>query len=129
MTPGDRKVVVDIIAQRPNIDLEVTFEYNSAVISPSAVPTLVTLGSALADPELRGATFLIAGHTDAAGSDSYNQLLSEHRAEAVKFYLAQQFKLPPDHLLTIGFGRSQLKNRDNPLAAENRRVQIVNTGQ
>ena len=80
-------------------------------------------------PKLAGDTFLIAGHTDAAGTDSYNQSLSERRAEAVKIFLAQQFKLSSDQLVAIGFGKSQLKNTGNPLAAENRRVQIVNTEQ
>jgi outer membrane protein OmpA-like peptidoglycan-associated protein len=56
---------------------------------------LVTLGRA----EPKGATFLIGGHTGAAGGDNYNQSLSERRAEAVKIFLAQQFKLPPDQLL------------------------------
>jgi outer membrane protein OmpA-like peptidoglycan-associated protein len=126
VTVDDRRRVAEFIRQKPSIDLEVTFEYNSATIGPAAVPTLITLGRALGNAELRGATFVIAGHTDAAGSDSYNQSLSERRAEAVKAFLAQQFKLSPNQLLAIGFGRSHLKNSDNPLAAENRRVQIVN---
>jgi outer membrane protein OmpA-like peptidoglycan-associated protein len=126
VTVDDRRRVAEFIRQKPSIDLEVTFEYNSANIGPAAVPTLVTLGRALGNAELKGATFVIAGHTDAAGSDSYNQMLSERRAQAVKAFLAQQFKLPPNQLLAIGFGRTQLKNSANPLAAENRRVQIVN---
>jgi integrase len=44
------------------------------------------------------------------GSDSYNQDLSERRAEAVKRYLAEQFKLAPEQLLAIGFGKTKLKN-------------------
>jgi outer membrane protein OmpA-like peptidoglycan-associated protein len=107
----------------------VTFEFDSAIVGPKAVPTLATLGRALGNPSLKGATFLIGGHTDAAGSDSYNQSLSERRAEAVKIFLAEQFKLSPDRLLAIGFGSSKLKNTAHPLAAENRRVQIVNIEQ
>jgi outer membrane protein OmpA-like peptidoglycan-associated protein len=129
ITVDDRRRVAEIVSEKPSIDLEVTFEYDSAGIGPKAVPILVTLGRALGNPELKGATFVIAGHTDAAGSDGYNQSLSERRAEAVKIFLTQQFKLPPDHLLAIGFGRSQLKNAADPRAAENRRVQIVNTEQ
>jgi outer membrane protein OmpA-like peptidoglycan-associated protein len=129
ITVDDRKRVAEIASQHPSIDLEVTFDYNSAVISPQAVPVLVKLGRALASSDLKGATFLINGHTDAAGNDSYNLALSERRAEAVKLYLAQHFNLPPDQLFAVGFGRSQLKNAADPLAAENRRVQIVNAGQ
>jgi outer membrane protein OmpA-like peptidoglycan-associated protein len=129
ITVDDRRRVAEIASQKPSIDLEVTFEFNSALVGPNAVPTLVMLGRALGNPALKGATFLIGGHTDAAGDDSYNQSLSERRAEAVKIFLAEQFKLSPNQLLAIGFGRSELKNSANPLAAENRRVQIVNIEQ
>jgi outer membrane protein OmpA-like peptidoglycan-associated protein len=129
ITIDERRRVVEIAIRKPGIDLEVTFEFNSAIVGPKAVPTLVTLGRALGNPTLKGATFLIGGHTDAAGDDGYNQSLSERRAEAVKIFLAEQFKLSPDQLLAIGFGRSELKNTADPLAAENRRVQIVNIEQ
>ena len=69
---------------------------------------------------------MLSGHTDAKGSDDYNQKLSERRAEAVKKYLVEKLKLSPDNLTTAGYGRRDLKNKDNPFAAENRRVQIVN---
>ena len=129
ITIDDRRRVAEITRQKPSIDLEVTFAHGSATIDPQAVPVLVALGRTLGDSDLKGATFVIAGHTDAAGSDSYNQLLSERRAEAVKIFLTRQFKLSPDRLLAVGFGRSQLKNAANPLAPENRRVQIVNVEQ
>jgi outer membrane protein OmpA-like peptidoglycan-associated protein len=128
ITVEDRKRVAEIASQKPSIDLEVTFEYNSAAIGPKAVPVLVALGKALSNPDLRGATFLINGHTDGAGSDGYNLALSERRAEAVKVYLTQHFNLPQEQLFAVGFGRTQLKNAADPLAAENRRVQIVNAG-
>ena len=126
MTVEDRRKTLEIASEKPSIDLEVTFNYNSDVIGPNAVPTLVRLGRALGSPELKGAVFLVAGHTDAAGSDGYNQSLSERRAAAVKTFLAEQFNLPADHLVAMGFGRTQPKNAADPLAAENRRVQIVN---
>jgi outer membrane protein OmpA-like peptidoglycan-associated protein len=127
ITVDDRRKVAEIVNEKPNIDLEITFEYNSAIITQQAVPTLRTLGHALANKELAGATFVIAGHTDAYGGEAYNQTLSERRAEAVKDFLAGHFNLSRDQLLAIGFGKSQLKNPTSPLAAENRRVQIVNT--
>jgi len=71
----------------------VFFAYDSAALLPQASPKLITLGQALSDPELRGSSFLIAGHTDARGSDGYNLELSNARAEAVKRFLAP--KLPP----------------------------------
>jgi outer membrane protein OmpA-like peptidoglycan-associated protein len=112
--------------REPRIDLEITFEYDSAVVGPEAVKALAALGRALADKELEGATFLIAGHTDAKGGDAYNQALSERRAEAVKEFLVEEFKLPPDHLLAVGYGKERLKNSADPFGPENRRVQVVN---
>ena len=127
ITPDERRKVLEIASDKPNINLEIPFDFNSAVIGPPAVPALTRLGRALTDPDLAGITFLIAGHTDAKGSDSYNQDLSERRAEAVKRYLAEQFKLAPEQLLAIGFGKTKLKNAADSFAGENRRVQIVNT--
>jgi outer membrane protein OmpA-like peptidoglycan-associated protein len=127
ITIEDRRKVAEIVKEKPNIDLEIAFDYNSASISPQAMPTLQTLGRALSSDELGSDTFLVAGHTDAAGGDTYNQTLSERRADAVMRFLTEHFKLSREHLLAIGFGKSQLKNAAVPLSAENRRVQIVNT--
>ncbi len=126
LTTEERHKVATIAKQKPSIDLEVYFNYNSAEIAPRAVPDLTNLGRALSDPELRGSVFLVSGHTDAKGSDEYNQRLSERRAEAVKRFLVQKFGLPEDSLVAAGYGEEQLKNTAAPFAGENRRVQIAN---
>ena len=112
----------------PSIDLEIFFEYDSATIAPSAVRTLVILGQALASPQLKGGTFLIAGHTDAKGSREYNRALSERRARAIRDFLIETFKLDGSRLIAIGRGMDDLKNKSEPYASENRRVQVVNLG-
>ena len=76
------------------------------------------LGKALSDPELKGSVFLVGGHTDAKGGDDYNQGLSERRAEAIKNYLTEKFGLQAENLVTVGYGKTQLKNTDNPTARE-----------
>ncbi len=124
----DRTKVTAIADKRPNIDLEIYFDYNSAEITAKALPVLTSLGKALSSPELQGATFLVGGHTDGKGTASYNQSLSERRAEAVKQYLIREFKIGNDRLLAMGFGFERLKNAANILADENRRVQVVNFG-
>jgi outer membrane protein OmpA-like peptidoglycan-associated protein len=68
----------------------------------------------------------VAGHTDAKGSIPFNQDLSEKRADTVKRYLVEHFQIPASNLITVGYGKSKLKNEKNPLASENRRAQIVN---
>jgi outer membrane protein OmpA-like peptidoglycan-associated protein len=78
--------------------------------------------------KLGNVSFLIAGHTDAKGSNSYNLALSERRAESVKAFLVETYGVDGARLAVIGFGEEQLKNPDDPFADENRLVQIVNTG-
>jgi outer membrane protein OmpA-like peptidoglycan-associated protein len=123
----ERQKLDEVAKTKPKIDLEITFDYNSAVVSAQAQPVLRALGGALSQADLKGTVFLINGHTDGKGGDAYNQDLSERRAEAVKRLLVKQFNLPDNTLVAVGYGKSQLKNTADPLAAENRRVQIVNT--
>ena len=127
LTVEEREKVAEIAKERPNINLEITFDYNSARVGPQAVPVLLALGRALSADELKGTVFLINGHTDGKGSVEYNQELSERRAEAVKHLLVEQFNLPPTTLVAVGYGKTQFKNAADPFAGENRRVQIVNT--
>jgi outer membrane protein OmpA-like peptidoglycan-associated protein len=126
ITIEERVKVAEIAKAKPSIDLEINFEYNSAVISGAAMPTAVTLGRAITNGEFKGAVFMIAGHTDAKGSDGYNQDLSERRAAAVRQFLIQRFQLPSESLIAVGFGQQKLKVPSDPFAADNRRVQIVN---
>ena len=123
---GEREKVASIAAEKPSIDLEIKFDYNSAKIGPQAVPAVSKLGKALTSPELSGGVFLVAGHTDAKGGESYNQELSDKRAEAVRNYLVEKFRVKPENLVAVGYGKTQLKDKNNPLAEENRRVQVVN---
>jgi outer membrane protein OmpA-like peptidoglycan-associated protein len=126
LSTDEREKIASIAKNKPSIDLEITFEYNSATIAPNAMSQVTALGKALTSPELKGGTFIVAGHTDGKGSDTYNQGLSERRAEAVKRYLAENYGIEASNLVTVGYGKSQLKDSSNPFAAENRRVQLVN---
>jgi outer membrane protein OmpA-like peptidoglycan-associated protein len=127
LTTDERQELATVTKDKPSIDIDIEFAYNSADIGPSATPGVTALGKALSSPQLAGSTFVLAGHTDAKGGDTFNQDLSERRAEAVKRYLVERYKLPAASLVSVGYGKTKLKNPDNPLAAENRRVQIVNT--
>jgi len=128
ITVEERKQVVEVIEDNdlPAIDLEVFFDFDSAEITPEALPILKKLGAALSDEKLKGSVFLVAGHTDAKGSDAYNLALSDSRAKSVAGFLIENFHLDPKQLVALGFGEEKLKNPENPLAAENRRVQVVN---
>jgi outer membrane protein OmpA-like peptidoglycan-associated protein len=126
LTFAEREQITSIAKKRPSIDLEVNFDYNSDNIGSKAMPQVSALGQALASPDLKGGTFIVAGHTDAKGSDTYNQGLSERRAEAVKRFLAEKYGIDASNLVTVGYGKAQLKNPSGPFASENRRVQVIN---
>jgi outer membrane protein OmpA-like peptidoglycan-associated protein len=122
----ERQQIATVAQERPRIDLEIKFDYNSANIAKTALADMDNLGKALTDSSLKGSTFVLAGHTDAVGSEEYNLDLSSRRADSVKRYLMEKYSLAPDHLVTAGYGKTRLKNKDNPKAAENRRVEVVN---
>ncbi len=126
LTLDERTEVAAIAKERPSIDLEIYFDYNSAEIANKAVPDLMNLGRALTNPALQGGVFLLSGHTDAKGGSEYNQALSERRAESVKAFLMKNFRIAAENLVAAGYGKEQLKNQANPFAPENRRVQVTN---
>jgi OmpA-OmpF porin, OOP family len=65
----------------------------------------------------------VTGHADASGSPEANQQLSIKRAEAVKEYLVSK-GADPSMLMISGQGSKDPANPANPLAPENRRVEI-----
>lgn len=126
LTGDERNELASVAKERPSIDLEIYFDFNSSEIASRAVPDLTNLGRALSNEELRGGVYLIGGHTDAKGGEEYNQRLSERRAQSVKDFLVSKFRISSDTLVTAGYGKEDLKNTSDPFAAENRRVQITN---
>ena len=126
LSTDERQQIATVAQERPRIDLEIKFDYNSANIAKAALADMDNLGKALNDPSLKGGTFVLAGHTDAVGGEEYNQDLSSRRADSVKRYLIEKFSLAPDRLVTAGYGKTRLRNKDNPKAPENRRVEVVN---
>jgi len=126
LSAAEREEIAAVAKDKPKIDLEINFDYNSANISSRSLPSVQALGRALSNPELKGSTFIVAGHTDAVGSDSYNQDLSERRADSIRRYLVDKFAIPGSDLVTVGYGKTKLKDPANPTSEVNRRVQVVN---
>jgi outer membrane protein OmpA-like peptidoglycan-associated protein len=122
----EREEIATMVKDKPKIDLEINFEYNSADISAKSLPSVQALGRALSNADLKGSTFVVAGHTDAAGGESYNLDLSERRADAIKRYLVDKYGINGTDLVTVGYGKSKLKDPNQPMAEVNRRVQVVN---
>jgi len=126
LSMGERQEIAELAASKPKIDLEIHFDYNSADIAKSSTQAVAELGKALSDPSLKGSTFVVAGHTDAVGGEEYNQGLSERRADAIKRYLVDKYGINGTDLVTVGYGKSKLKDPGHPMADVNRRVQVVN---
>lgn len=69
---------------------------------------------------------LIAGHTDSTGNEPYNEALSQRRAESVRSYLVENFKLAADKLFARGFGeKAPIASNDTAEGRQhNRRVEL-----
>jgi len=108
--------------------IHIQFAFNSAEIQSEASIALDRLGKALTSATLAPSCFQIKGHTDSIGSDTYNDRLSQRRAEAVRHYLTTHFSVEPDRLDAIGLGKRQplADNATDEGRSKNRRVEIVN---
>jgi outer membrane protein OmpA-like peptidoglycan-associated protein len=109
------------------IDLDtITFDFGSAAIAEQAIPRLEALADAIGRllDDNPAETFLIEGHTDAVGSDLANLALSDRRAESVAQALTDVFGLPPENLVTQGYGERYLKVNTQEPEQENRRVAV-----
>ena len=111
-------------AARPQaLSLPVPFAFDSADILPSAKAQLDAIAAGIRMlPANR--KVVIEGHTDAAGTDQYNEALSQRRAQSVRSYLVATHGIDGSRLQAVGLGEHDpLPGRD-PLAGENRRVQF-----
>jgi len=105
---------------------DLLFDYDSATLRPGATASLQKLGRLIQrNPQ---ATFRVEGHTDSFGSDEYNMVLSERRAETVKDWLVQNMSIDPARIQTQGYGKTRLLVSVDRSVEEqqlNRRVEIV----
>jgi outer membrane protein OmpA-like peptidoglycan-associated protein len=111
----------------PRVEIgELSFASGSAEVTPQQVPKLKKLASAILAvlKKNRGETFLIEGHTDAVGSDRDNLVLSDARARTVARVLTRSFHVPPENLVTQGYGERFLKVKTAGPSAANRRVAV-----
>lgn len=112
--------------ERVSVNLPtVTFDFNSARLTPQGRRQLDELARAFEQGRLIGRPVTIAGHTDARGSVDYNRALSVRRAEAAKDYLAQEHNWPVRLMNPVGHGMSQLLGDKSRYSPEQRRVEII----
>jgi outer membrane protein OmpA-like peptidoglycan-associated protein len=84
---------------------DVHFDFDKATLTEEAQVLLKRNIQILkGNPKLK---VRIAGYTSASGTESYNQKLSERRANAVEDYLTKEGVIAPDRLSTIGYGKTR----------------------
>jgi outer membrane protein OmpA-like peptidoglycan-associated protein len=103
---------------------EISFDFGSAAIKPAFRPTLVKLADVLKKYDRNEIT--VIGHTDSVGSESYNELLSERRAVAVRDELTM-LGVPSSRLRAFGRGEFEPRAGNSTEAGRqlNRRVEIM----
>ncbi|MDC7995466.1 OmpA family protein [Altibacter sp. HG106] len=103
----------------------ITFDYNSAQLKPEAYGILKQIAEAINSESNK--KVLIVGHTDSDGSETYNQELSERRAESVKKALVSDFGVPEARLGTQGKGETvPVASNDSAInKAKNRRTEFI----
>lgn len=108
-----------------NIDA-ITFDTGSAAIRPDQAQQLASLGRIIQEQVSANPReiFMIEGHTDTVGSEAYNLALSDRRAESVALALAEYFRVPPENLVTQGYGEQFLLVRAEGDIRENRRASV-----
>jgi outer membrane protein OmpA-like peptidoglycan-associated protein len=109
------------------VDLDaIHFEFGAFEVAPDQYPKLERLARAILRVLHRNPdeVFLIEGHTDAVGSDVDNLSLSDRRAEAVAHILTETYGVPPENLITQGYGKQYLKIDTPEPERANRRVAI-----
>jgi outer membrane protein OmpA-like peptidoglycan-associated protein len=111
-------------ASRPSaLSLPVQFSFDSAEILPSAKGQLDAIAAGI---RMLPATqkVVIEGHTDAVGTEQYNEGLSQRRAQSVRRYLVAVHGIDAARLEAIGRGEASPLPGRSPNAGENRRVQF-----
>ena len=105
-------------------DSGILFDVDSDVLRRASQDNLSNLAQSIADYE--GTRILVVGHTDSTGSDSYNQSLSERRANAARTYLLRQ-GVASDRIEAVGRGESEpvATNDSAEGRQENRRVEVA----
>jgi len=107
---------------------DVLFDSGKFTLRPLAREKLAKIsGIVLAYPSLRLA---VEGNTDSVGTESFNQDLSEKRAEGVRSCLTQQ-GVPESSTTATGFGKTRpvASNDTSEGRQQNRRVELIVSGE
>ncbi len=116
-----------VAASKVTYAADAFFDFDKAVLKPEGKAKLDDLAQKVKGINLE--VIIAVGHTDAVGTDAYNQKLSIRRSEAVKAYLVSK-GIEKNRIYTEGKGEKQpvADNKTKEGRAKNRRVEIEVVG-
>ena len=122
-TPAAAAMAAAAAAAPSALSLPVPFAFDSADILPSAKAQLDSIAAGI---RMLPTTqkVVIEGHTDAVGTEQYNEQLSQRRAQSVRRHLVSMHGIDAARLEAIGKGMTAPLPGLTPMAGENRRVQF-----
>jgi outer membrane protein OmpA-like peptidoglycan-associated protein len=105
------------------LSITVKYNFDSDVIRKNSFPDLNRIVNLLQSTPVN---IILAGHTDAVGTENYNQKLSERRAQSVYRFFVQK-GIDPDKIKTIGYGEKRPRFSNDTLLGmrRNRRVEFI----
>lgn len=112
-----------LVAEQLNFSTDAFFDFDKAVLKPEGKVKLDDFVSKATKINID--VIIAVGHTDSIGSETYNQKLSEKRAQSVKAYLVSK-GIDKNRVSTQGKGEAQpiADNTNSTNRRLNRRVNI-----
>lgn len=104
------------------VNVRIEFAFDSAALDDAQKPKLQTLCNVMRTADIQ--LFRIIGHTDASGSDDYNERLSRLRAEEVQRFFVNDCGIAANRLEAVGLGERFLLEDYGPDSDQNRRVEF-----
>ena len=114
LSSAERDEIATIAKDKPNIDLEVNFNYDSATISKDPLSSVQALGHALTNAELKGSTFIIMGYTRCSRRDGHFDRTCPAPRDSIKRHLTDKFGITSTDLVTIRIRRDQAQGPQPP---------------
>jgi outer membrane protein OmpA-like peptidoglycan-associated protein len=104
------------------VNVRIEFAFDSAALDDAQKPKLQKLCNVMKKADIQ--LFRIIGHTDASGSDDYNERLSRLRAEEVQRFFINDCGIEASRLEAVGLGERFLLEDYDPDSDQNRRVEF-----
>ncbi|MDP2714505.1 OmpA family protein [Rheinheimera sp.] len=116
-------VYVEKMAAVGDIDIEVRFPFDSAVVGAEQRADVDNLGAFM--QRFTESTVMIEGHASNTGNPAYNMRLSERRANAVADILKNNFDVDPSRISAVGYGvtRPRVEGNTSEAHAANQRIE------